>query len=97
MDLFDTSCPISIILGGDKQAEEINFVKAIDEKIWKEKLISDPLWKFQRQNLGTEQRRRLGPRYDLDKLKGLLKDEPLLLSLKKYPVHDIPALPVFDK
>lgn len=97
MDLFDPTTPVSIILGGDRKTEEINTVKERDQRIWKEKLVADPQWKFCRQNSGTEQKIKLGPQFGLDKLKGILKDEPVLENLKRFPVHGIPALPVFDK
>lgn len=95
--LFDPTTPVSIILGGDKQADELNDVKLEDQKLWKEKLIADPVWKFCRQNSGTEQKTKLGPQFQLDKLQGLLKDEPMAEHLAKFPVHDIPALPIVDK
>ena len=97
MDLFDPTIPVSIILGGDRKTEEINEVKELDHAVWKEKLVADPMWKFCRQNSGTEQKVKLGPQFRLDNLKGILKDEPVRNNLKKFPVHDIPALPVFDK
>jgi len=97
MDLFDPTVPVSIILGGDRKTEEINEVKELDHAVWKEKLVADPMWKFCRQNSGTEQKVKLGPQFRLDNLKGILKDEPVRNNLKKFPVHDIPALPVFDK
>lgn len=96
IDIFDKNIPVSIILGGDKQNEEILSVKLADFKNWKEKLISDPNWKFHRQNSGTEQKIKLGPEFQLDKLSGILKNQPDINFLKKYPAHDIPTLPVYD-
>lgn len=97
MEVFDPDTPVSIFVGGDKQTEEINLVRERCQRIWKEKLKGDPRWKFYRQNSGTEQKFKLGPQFTMEKLKGILKDEPLLNNLKRYPAHDIPALPVFDK
>jgi hypothetical protein len=97
IDVFDKDCPVSIILGGDKQNEEIQKVRMKDLQHWKEKLVSDPTWKFHRQNTGTEQKFKLGPEYQLDKLQGILKihqEQPNLNYLQKYPAHDVPALPV---
>jgi len=99
IDVFDKDCPVSIILGGDKQNEEIQKVKLKDLSHWKDKLISDPTWKFHRQNTGTEQKFKLGPEFQLDKLQGILKieekkEKPSLNYLQRYPAHDIPALPV---
>jgi len=97
IDLFDPTTPVSIILGGDTQADEIQQVKLKDYQNWKEKLIDGPNWKFYRLNSGTEQKFKLAPQFQLDKLQGILKNNPVATYLKKYPVHDIPALPVFDK
>lgn len=97
MEVFDPDTPVSIFVGGDKQTAEINRVRERSQRIWKEKLKGDPRWKFYRQNSGTEQKFKLGPQFTMEKLKGILKDEPLLNNLKRYPAHDIPALPVFDK
>jgi len=55
------------------------------------------LLNFSKQNTGTEQKKKLGPQFQLDKLQGLLKDKPLAAHLKKYPVNDIPALPLVDR
>ena len=97
IEIFDKTVPVSIILGGDKQMEEILRFKEKDYKDWKEKLISSPEWRFYRQNSGTEQKFKLGPEFQLDKLSGILKNEPVLNHLRKYPVNEIPALPVFDR
>ena len=97
MKVFDPNTPVSIFVGGDKQTEEMNRVKLRDQKIWADKLKGNERWKFYRQNSGTEQKFKLGPQFTMEKLKGILKDDPVLNNLKKFPVHEIPALPVFDK
>lgn len=41
------------------------------------------------QNTGTEQKKKLGPQFQLDKLQGLLKDKPLAAHLIVFEIKNI--------
>ncbi|EDV25838.1 uncharacterized protein TRIADDRAFT_23652, partial [Trichoplax adhaerens] len=92
--------PVTIHLAGDSlRAESQRFLKD-DQKVWEEKLVvKDTRQRFHRCNTAAEQHDR-GPKAScqLDKLKGLLKDEPAKLSLRlgKGNFHKVPALSVVN-
>nr|XP_006825114.1 PREDICTED: uncharacterized protein LOC102807383 [Saccoglossus kowalevskii] len=94
---FDPSVPPTIHHAGDKLAAEQEAAARFELEKWKSKIIVDDTnVHFHRCATDTEQTYR-GPKSSnqLDKLQGLLKDEPKKIGLKKSPVlHDIPALSV---
>lgn len=90
--------PVTIHLAGDTLEAESQRFRKDDQKVWEQKLVvKDVRQRFHRCSTAAEQRDRgLKAGCQLDKLQGLLKDEPMKLSLKfgKGKFHKIPALNV---
>ncbi|XP_070557636.1 uncharacterized protein [Ptychodera flava] len=89
--------PITIHLAGDTLASEQQVSTKADLDQWKSRIMVDNIhMKYHRCAPDTEQTYR-GPMASnqLDKLQGLLKDEPKKISLRRGPeLHEIPPLSV---
>ena len=86
---FGSSPPVTIHLAGEQRKREIEQFKQKDHEKWHSKVVVDQAgMTTHRLGIGTELSVR--PSCSVDKLKGLLKDEPQKLSLK------LPGLKLVD-
>ena len=78
---FGSSPPVTIHLAGEQRKKEIDEFKQKDHEDWHSKVVVNQTdITTHRTGIGTELSMR--PSCSVDKLKGLLKDEPQKLSLK---------------
>ena len=86
---FGSSPPVSIHLAGEQRKKEIDQFKQKEHEKWHSKVVVDQS-SMTTHRLGITTELSTRPSCSIDKLKGLLKDEPQKLSLK------LPGLKLVD-
>lgn len=86
---FGSSPPVTIHLAGEQRKKEIDQFKQKECENWHSKVVVDQT-EMTIHRLGTSTELSTGPSCSIDKLKGLLKDEPQKWSLK------LPGLKLID-